>query len=186
MEYRPYVVPIITIMLVSFTRISAYRVVTYFGSTFIVDVFGFNPAFSTGILSMVLLCGSVVNIAGGWFADHLGRRFSLIISNLLATPAILWLSLTTDPGAMIFALLLFALVFFIGSASESAYLADVAPLKSQAAIFGIVFSIETGVASFTLFFFGFIAQIFGLRISIVGIAIIVGLGIIAAYFLKEQ
>ncbi|MHA1839820.1 MAG: MFS transporter [Candidatus Ranarchaeia archaeon] len=182
----PSIGPLIVIMLVSFSRISAYRVVTYFGSTFIVDEFGLSPNFSTTILSFVLFSGSIVNFAGGWLADRVGRRNTLIASNLFATPTILLFAFAQSPAPMIAALLAFSVFFFAGSAAESAYLADVAPLKSQAAIFGIVFSVETGVASLTISLTGLLAQLYGLRVSMVVIAMIVLLGVFAASLMREQ
>ena len=185
-DLRPYILPLIVIMFVSFSRISAYRVIIYFGATFIVDVFHIDFIVSNALLTLILLAGSIVNLMGGWLADHLGRRNTLILSNAAAAPAILWMALSPNSISMIFALFTFAVVFFMGSASESAYLADIAPIRSQAAIFGIVFSVETGVASFTLYLVGALAQVFGLRNAMLSMAVIIALGIIAAYFMQKK
>ena len=53
-------------------------------------------------------------------------------------------------------------------------------------IFAVIFSVETGVATFTLVLFGIIAELFGLRLSMLMTTGITLLGIISAYFIRQS
>ncbi len=181
-----FIVPIIIAMLISFSRISTYRIIINFGSVYIVDIFGVDPLFASTVLTVSLVLGAGINLIGGYTVDRFGYRTSLMLSNLLAVPAILWFALTPDITHALFAIVLFSLVFFLGSAAESSYLQEIIPIKNQGTIFSVVFSIETGVATFTLVLFGVIAELFGLRLSMLMTTGITVLGIISAYFIKQS
>jgi MFS family permease len=180
-----FILPILIAMLISFSRISTYRIIINFGNVYIVDIFGLDPLVASSFLTVSLVMGAGVNLIGGYMVDRFGFRASIMLSNFLAVPTILWLALTSDVIQALVSLVLFSSVFFLGSAAESSYLQEITPLKNQGTIFAVVFSMETGVATFTLIFFGIIAEFFGLRTSMLMTTGITMLGIVAAFFITR-
>lgn len=119
---------------------------------------GFSPVQAGQVLALYGLGATLAGPLGGWLADHMGRRITMIIALVGGAATVLALAFAHHPAAVASLAFLCALASDMYRPAMGAAVADVTPPEHRARAFGWVYwAVNVGMAA-GLFVGGMVAE----------------------------
>jgi OPA family hexose phosphate transport protein UhpT-like MFS transporter len=164
--------------------VMAFRMgVRTFLPLYFIDILGYTSEQSSILYSILLFGGALGPFFWGWLSDRLNRK--PLIIGIMATSSLGYFMLNYITGFWSLAILLFIIGFLVQTVIVQSVLSDSVKSSQLDQIFGLYFTIGFTVASFSSVIFGYIVEIFSFNHGFTYIAVVTGLSIIPAFFIRE-
>jgi FSR family fosmidomycin resistance protein-like MFS transporter len=164
--------------------VMAFRMgVRTFLPLYFIDILGYTSEQSSILYSILLFGGVLGPFFWGWLSDRLNRK--PLIIGIMATSSLGYFMLNYITGFWSLAILLFIIGFLVQTVIVQSVLSDSVESSQLDQIFGLYFTIGFTVASFSSVIFGYIVEIFSFNHGFTYIAVVTGLSIIPAFFIRE-
>lgn len=121
---------------------------------------GFDAASAGGLVSLIYICTSLFQIAGGHMADRFALKHLYLVIYLLQIPMVL-LAAVVDNWWLLFAMLGVTLGYSAAAPAESAMFARYSPSKWRGTSFGFKFVMALGVSALGVPLVGYIHETTG-------------------------
>jgi len=160
---------------------ACYRIASSFTTTYLTDVFEVNLESANFILASMMVVGSVGSIIGGTLVDKLGGKNT--VASEMVMLSVLSLGSFYTSNFLFLSCILCMMGFCIMATWPSFYsvIAGVTSLGARAFTYGILFAVAWSLGSFFPYLSGICADIFGLQVIFVFIAVLSLLAALIAY-----
>ncbi|MFC1802438.1 MFS transporter [Thermoproteota archaeon] len=164
--------------------VTAFRMgVRTFLPLYFIDILELTPERSSLLYSIHLFGGVFGPFFWGWLSDRINRK--PLIIGIMVSSSIGYLALNWVTNYWALAALLFIIGFLVQTVVVQSVLSDSIPRDQLDQIFGLYYTIGFTIASFSSIIFGYIVEIFGFNFGFTYIAVITGISLIPAFFIKE-
>jgi MFS transporter, FSR family, fosmidomycin resistance protein len=176
----------------SFTRLTAVvttRSIAYFGvasllALFVIHRFHEPTAVGSAALTTFVAAGAVGSLAGGWLADRWRRLATVRLGYAFAIPALVLLAAAPDVEVAFAAAVLSGLALFLPFAVQVTLGQDYLPNRIGTAS-GVTLGLAISIGGLAAPLFGFLADSYGLAVSLAALAALPVLSVALAARLRE-
>jgi MFS family permease len=160
------------------------RGVEFILPTFLVDVRFFDVLFAGLIASTLLMAGVIGQIVGGKGSDSFGSTRVLVLNSIGILFSLIILTFVSQPliGVGLF-VTIYGISMYATQPSFNHLTASVSRAQIRGALYGILFFLNFGVGSLSVFITGWISAKFTAGLSVIFLILLAFLGIMAALLL---
>ena len=171
------------------TTVVTARSIAYFGvasllALFVIRRFHEPTAVGSAALTAFVAAGAVGSLTGGWLADHWQRVATVRLGYACAIPALILLAVAPDAGLAFGAAVASGLTLFMPFAVQVTLGQDYLPNRIGTAS-GVTLGLAISIGGLAAPLFGFLADSYGLRLTLAALACFPAISLALAFRLRE-
>jgi len=177
---------LIPVIIVMGLAAASYRIASSFTTTYLTDFFGLGIKSANFILALMMVVGTVGSIVGGTLVDKLGEK-STITAEMVMLGVLSIISVYISNVYFLSGMICIIGFFLLGVwPSFYSAIAGATSLGARAFMYGILFAVAWSFGSFFPYISGACADIFGLRIIYIFIAVLSLVAAFTVYFTFKE